>query len=267
VSFWLTDVATINIIQLMKTFKTKSGTELPLLDLRGKDYLQVAHRLVWFREEHPAWTIKTDVAVDFQNQRCLATAWIIDEKGTTLSMGHKVEDAKGFADYVEKAETGAIGRALAMIGYGTQFAPDLDEGDRLADAPVAPKHNFTQHVQPLNNPAGAIGAAIAMSANSAGAAVCTVGRNKGMRVDQLSMSDLLNDISYWRQREKTDGKPLSAGLATYINAAEVYTRANGSQAMTPTVTPKQQSTQPVLQNADTPPSWVLEGPSTEDIPF
>ena len=44
-----------------KTFKTPKGTELPLLDLRGKDYLMVAHRLVWFREEHSDWTIETEV--------------------------------------------------------------------------------------------------------------------------------------------------------------------------------------------------------------
>ena len=42
----------------------------------------------------------------------------------------------GFPDYIEKAETGAIGRALAMCGYGTLQAPEFDEQDRLADAPI-----------------------------------------------------------------------------------------------------------------------------------
>jgi hypothetical protein len=37
----------------------------------------------------------------------------------------------------EKDETGAVGRALAMCGYGTLQAPEFDEGDRLADAPLA----------------------------------------------------------------------------------------------------------------------------------
>ena len=37
---------------------------------------------------------------------------------------------------MEKSETGAIGRALANLGYGTQFAPDLDEQDRIVDSPV-----------------------------------------------------------------------------------------------------------------------------------
>ena len=106
-----------------------------------------------------------------------------------------------------------------------------------------------------------------MSGASAGATVCPVGRNRGLRVDQLSLQELLNDVSYWKQREKNDGKPLSGNLSNYVAAAEAYTRAQGSQSMTPTVSPKQQPAQPVLQNADTPPSWVLEGPDSSDIPF
>ncbi|HTD18454.1 MAG TPA: hypothetical protein VK667_02885, partial [Ktedonobacteraceae bacterium] len=38
--------------------------------------------------------------------------------------------------YIEKAETGAIGRALAALGYGTQFAPELNEEHRIVDSPV-----------------------------------------------------------------------------------------------------------------------------------
>jgi hypothetical protein len=41
-----------------------------------------------------------------------------------------------FSVYIEKAETGAIGRVLALCGYGTLQAPEFDEQDRLADAPV-----------------------------------------------------------------------------------------------------------------------------------
>ena len=49
----------------------------------------------------------------------------------------KRETKKDFSDHTEKAETSAVGRALAMLGYGTQFAiSDLDEGDRIVDSPV-----------------------------------------------------------------------------------------------------------------------------------
>jgi hypothetical protein len=119
----------------MKTFKTEKGTSLPLMDIKGKDYLQVAHRLVWFREEHPDWGIKTDIIKTDQDET-VAQATITDYMGKVLATGHKRENVLGFADHLEKAETGAVGRALAMCGYGTQFAPELEEGERLADAPA-----------------------------------------------------------------------------------------------------------------------------------
>jgi ssDNA-binding Zn-finger/Zn-ribbon topoisomerase 1 len=47
-----------------------------------------------------------------------------------------LESKRDFGDFIEKAETKAVGRALAMLGYGTQFAADeLDEGQRIVDSP------------------------------------------------------------------------------------------------------------------------------------
>lgn len=52
-----------------------------------------------------------------------------------------METLEGFGDFIEKAETGAIGRALALVGFGTQFCADeLDEGPRLADSPAPHVH-------------------------------------------------------------------------------------------------------------------------------
>lgn len=122
----------------MSDFRTPKGTTLPLLDMRGKPYLQIAHRLVWFREEKPGYSIETDY-VSITETSALAKAVIRDEQGRVLSQAHKYEDKQGFADFREKAETGAVGRALAMIGYGTQFCADeLDEGERIADGPIQP---------------------------------------------------------------------------------------------------------------------------------
>lgn len=120
----------------MKSFKTPKGTELTLLDLRGKDYLEVKYRLVWFREVHPLWAIETEL-VSSSEKATLAKATIKDESGRIIATAHKYEDKQGFADHTEKAETSAIGRALALIGFGTQFCADeLDEGSRIVDAPV-----------------------------------------------------------------------------------------------------------------------------------
>lgn len=126
----------------MKTFKTKGGTELPLLDLKGKDYLQVAHRVVWFREEHPRGQIQSNI-IKFDDAYCLFKATIFNDDNIELASAHGREDAKHFADYIEKAETKAIGRALALCGYGTAHAPEFDEKERLADAPL-PKLSSTK---------------------------------------------------------------------------------------------------------------------------
>jgi len=117
---------------------TAKGTYLPLLKLKGKDYLEVKYRLVWFREDHPNWSISTEL-VAVTDKSCTAKATVSDETGRVIATSHKSETYAGFADFIEKAETGAIGRALALIGYGTQFCADeLDEGERIVDSPAKP---------------------------------------------------------------------------------------------------------------------------------
>lgn len=103
----------------------------------GREYLPVAYRLVWFREEHPDWGIETTMlSLDVDKGAAVWQAKVYNEEGRLLATGTKMETARGFADYIEKSETGAIGRALGVLGYGTQFAPELDEGDRLVDSPL-----------------------------------------------------------------------------------------------------------------------------------
>lgn len=128
----------------MKTVKSPKGNDLPLTNLKGKDYLMVAYRLQWLNEataiEKQSFSIDTVVLNKTENEATVrATVSIFDESGRLLrtAPGTKTETQQGFADFLEKAETGAIGRALAMIGYGTQFAlADLDEGARIVDSPV-----------------------------------------------------------------------------------------------------------------------------------
>lgn len=107
-----------------------------MMKLKGKDYLQVAWRLVWFREDHPDFGIETE-AVNITDDNALFKTVITDPTGHQVSSGHGSESKKDFGDFIEKAETKAVGRALAMLGYGTQFAADeLDEGERIVDSPI-----------------------------------------------------------------------------------------------------------------------------------
>src|SRR2546423_9763867 len=125
-----------------------------------KDYLPVQWRLVWFRLECPQGTIDTEeLEYDTEKECSIETfAWNSEKKRSEKVMktakgyaryravatdgkggrgtGTKSECKANFEDFGEKAETGAIGRALAALGYGTQFAPELDEQHRIVDAPV-----------------------------------------------------------------------------------------------------------------------------------
>jgi len=124
----------------MKTVKTEKGTVLPLTNLKGKDYLMVAYRLQWFNETESNFEIDTQFLLLTDEQTVArATVKVTDKTGKVIKQASatKRETKKDFSDHTEKAETSAVGRALAMLGYGTQFAvSDLDEGDRLADSPV-----------------------------------------------------------------------------------------------------------------------------------
>jgi len=111
------------------------------LDLQGKDYLQVAHRVLWFRFIHPGHSITTELVLNQDVSYVKATVGVLDDgEFITLATSHKRVHAIGegrgaAAKYpLETAETGAIGRALALCGFGT-LAGDLIEGDQIADAP------------------------------------------------------------------------------------------------------------------------------------
>lgn len=105
----------------------------------GKLYAPVYVRIALFREDHPVadgWGINAEV-VSTDDASCLARAEIVDPQGRVVSTGHKREHKAHFPDYEEKSLTGAVGRALLMAGYGTQYALDeLDEGERIVDAPI-----------------------------------------------------------------------------------------------------------------------------------
>lgn len=126
----------------MNSFKTPKGTQLPFLNLKGKDYLLVAHRIVWFREQHPDWAIQTTI-VKFEHDYALVSAEILNNEGKVLATAHKMQTAKGFpGGFLEKAESAAVGRALAFLGFGTAFAQELEEDEStpissLADSPLS----------------------------------------------------------------------------------------------------------------------------------
>jgi len=101
----------------------------------GKLYLPAAYRIVWFRDECPDWAIVTELVEGGQNAGyATVKATILDAEGRVIASDYKTETKQDFpAGWVEKASTGAISRALALAGFGTQFSPELDEGSPIGE--------------------------------------------------------------------------------------------------------------------------------------
>jgi hypothetical protein len=142
---------TFNPSEHLITIKNKQWTA---------EYLPVQWRVAWFRSVCPEGTIETEeMEVDLDREfEVEAMVWnaekrrsekiikrakgyarfkatVTDGKGGRAT-GTKSECAANFADFCEKAESGAIGRALAALGYGTQFTDELNEIPRIVDSPV-----------------------------------------------------------------------------------------------------------------------------------
>lgn len=215
----------------MNYFKTPKGTELPLLTLKGKDYLQVAHRIVWFREEHPDWTIETSI-VEISDKHSIFRASIINDLGRLIATGTKSETIDGFQDHLEKSETGSIGRALALCGYGTQFATELDEGNRLADSPLPQNKPVPTKVnipEILDQQIGELPDFGPPNPNSPiykalGDYVIPVGMFAKSTLKSVPHGELVKYKNYMKDNAVKTKKPLSGAMAELIEKIELYTK-------------------------------------------
>lgn len=133
-----------------------------LTKVSGSDYLEAKWRVFWFRSENPQGKIETKLIEHNQdnydgsnknNPFALVRARVTRQDGG-VATAYGSETQNDFRDYIEKAETKAIGRALAMAGYGTQFSSDISDGsgrDRPVDSPVDRSQNRPVQMQ---NPEG-----------------------------------------------------------------------------------------------------------------
>jgi hypothetical protein len=116
----------------------------------GGAYLPTRQRMLWFRQVHPSGSIETEM-IELSETRAVFKATVTFAVYTPTEnperpawvdwvkcVGHGSETKGDFPDYIEKAETKAIGRALAAAGFGTEAAFE-ENPDRPADAPVTAK--------------------------------------------------------------------------------------------------------------------------------
>ena len=139
---------------------TSAFNPVPYLKkLNGKDYLEVVHRLQWLRAEHPDAVISTSLLhLDFEAGWGVFHARV-EVPGQGIAEGTGSETRQAFpAGWLEKAETIAIGRALAALGYGTSCALEYEEG-HPADSPVEPRRSPTAPVTATSSTTSSTGLA------------------------------------------------------------------------------------------------------------
>lgn len=100
------------------------------------DYLDIKWRLAWLRAEHPDARITTELVTLNETLAIFRATIEIPSGGSATSYGS--ETRTDFPDFIEKAETRSVGRALAALGYGTQFALEFDQGSPVLDVEVSP---------------------------------------------------------------------------------------------------------------------------------
>lgn len=109
--------------------------QLPTIRIKGKDYVMVKDRVVAFREEHPDWTIDTDV-VYIEDGMVITKTKILDPEGRLISTGlaYEREGSTNITatSFVEVAETSSAGRALGFMGYGIDDS--LGSANEIANA-------------------------------------------------------------------------------------------------------------------------------------
>lgn len=127
-----------------------------LTKVSGRDYLEVKWRLVWMRSQYPGARVVTNLVEHRPGEMAVfvatvtlppteveetdpLTGEIVKRQWSPSATGWGSEGIDDFGDYLEKAETKALGRALAALGFGTQFCWDFEFGadqQRVVDAPT-----------------------------------------------------------------------------------------------------------------------------------
>ena len=127
----------------LRTIKVRGGAQ--------QTYLPVTARLLWLRTDHPDAQLVTE-ALRFDEKSAIFKA-TVTLPGGAVAVGHGSETASDGGDFIEKAETKAIGRALTALGYGTEFAEGQDDPTLAVATEVAPAPSAPRPTEPIALPA------------------------------------------------------------------------------------------------------------------
>jgi len=119
--------------------------KLPTVDIKGKDYVMVKDRVLYFNETYKNGVIQTKLFSSLDSERIVIRAVAIPDMenpgryftghaSETIGNGHINASAA-----LENAETSAVGRALGMMGIGVvDSIASGDEVNKAVNAQQAP---------------------------------------------------------------------------------------------------------------------------------
>jgi len=127
-----------NLDDIMSPSKPVAQEVLPdgVVKIRDKLYRTVALRIHLFREDHPDWSLRTNILFesdDLVRMQCVVS----DRLGHVIATGMAQERVAGSAinktSHIENCETSCVGRALAFMGYGGQEIASAQEMEQALE--------------------------------------------------------------------------------------------------------------------------------------
>ncbi len=199
-----------------------------LINLKGRDYLNVQNRMLWFIRDQRSfiekglaqvpYVVRTElVEMDREAGFAHFKTYVRDVLGNEATM-YGSESARDFGDYAEKASTKSLGRALLALGYGTAFAPEMDEGERVVDSPVEQKRGSRQsRPEPVAQPQVAAQVAPVAARNPVSGVPSAVADQPATEQQYVSIRKLCAAL----------GKPEPETKLTYGEARQLITQLSG----------------------------------------
>ena len=93
------------------------------IKIHGKDYVPVNQRIGHFKKVYPTWSIKTEI-LELSEERVVVKATACNEDETqvfeALACEYRSSSAINKKDFIENADTSALGRALGKMNIGSE---------------------------------------------------------------------------------------------------------------------------------------------------
>lgn len=135
------------------------------IDIKGKSYVLVSDRIIYFNEKYPLGCIQTKLLSEPSAEMVVVQARVTPDVQTPNRYFTGLSQAKWGDGYINKTsalencETSAVGRALAMLGIGViDSVASVDEINKannqefdVSDTAMCPVHNVKMYEKVKDN--------------------------------------------------------------------------------------------------------------------